>query len=106
MLSSRRDPKLDQLAYAVLGLGDSRRPAVLCDGAHLATERFAELGARRLSERVECDVDFDAKSAVWIQQSVTALNAQMGANDAAVAAISTEAVAAPAVTTATREAPV
>jgi sulfite reductase (NADPH) flavoprotein alpha-component len=104
-LSGRRAPKLDQLAYAVLGLGDSSYPQ-FCATARILDERFAELGARRLSERVECDVDFDAKSAAWIQQSVTALNAQLGAHDALVAAGSTEAVAAPAAAAATREAPV
>jgi len=104
-LSGRRAPKLDRLAYAVLGLGDSSYPQ-FCATARILDERFAELGARRLSERVECDVDFDVKSAAWIQQSVSALNAQLGAHDAVVAASSTEAVAAPAAAAATREAPV
>ncbi len=104
-LSGRRAPKLDQLAYAVLGLGDSSYPQ-FCATARVLDERLAQLGARRLSERVECDVDFDAKSAAWIQQSVAALSAQLGATDAVVATASAEAIEAPTVAVATREAPV
>jgi sulfite reductase (NADPH) flavoprotein alpha-component len=63
-LLSRRAPRLEQLQYAVLGLGDSSYPK-FCHVARLFDERLAELGARRLHARGECDVDVDSVAAPW-----------------------------------------
>lgn len=105
-LSGRRAPKLEQLAYAVLGLGDSSYPQ-FCATARIFDARLAELGARRLSARAECDVDFEAPSAAWIAQSVSDLSSEFG-TAAAVADTAVAAAAAPVVAAAlaTREAPV
>ena len=49
-------PKLAQLKFAVLGLGDSSYPQFCAIGAELDT-RLAELGATRLFARGDADLD-------------------------------------------------
>jgi sulfite reductase (NADPH) flavoprotein alpha-component len=63
-LLGRRAPKLPSLEFAVLALGDSSYPKY-CDVGRRIDERLAELGARRLFERVDCDVDFEAPAESW-----------------------------------------
>jgi len=75
-LLSRRAPKLEQLSYAVLALGDSSYPQFCATGRALDA-RLGELGARRLAERIECDVDFETKATGWIEQLVTLARAAL-----------------------------
>ena len=71
-LASRRAPKLGQMRFAVLGLGDSTYEHY-CGAARRVDERLAELGAQRLADRVECDVDYEDDAAAWIQTIVAEL---------------------------------
>ena len=76
-LNGRRAPKLEKLAYSVLALGDSSYPKY-CEAGRLIDERFAALGARRLSARVDCDVDFERAADSWLNQAVTAARTELG----------------------------
>ncbi|MBK6728124.1 MAG: assimilatory sulfite reductase (NADPH) flavoprotein subunit [Xanthomonadales bacterium] len=67
-LSGRRAPKLDQLQFAVLGLGDSSYPQFNAVGRLLDT-RFEALGGRRLFARGEADVDVATVAAPWLAQA-------------------------------------
>jgi sulfite reductase (NADPH) flavoprotein alpha-component len=58
---------LAKLRYAVLGLGDSSYEH-FCRAAKVVDERLAELGARRLVPRLECDLDFEAPATRWIDE--------------------------------------
>ncbi|HKZ10472.1 MAG TPA: assimilatory sulfite reductase (NADPH) flavoprotein subunit [Rhodanobacteraceae bacterium] len=69
-LASRRAPKLDALSFAVLGLGDSSYPQFCVIGRKLDA-RLAELGATRLFDFVEADLDFDAVAGPWTQNALT-----------------------------------
>jgi sulfite reductase (NADPH) flavoprotein alpha-component len=68
-LLSKRAPRLEQLRYAVLGLGDSSYPK-FCEIGRVLDARFAELGASRLVGRADCDVDFEPVAAGWLDQAV------------------------------------
>jgi sulfite reductase (NADPH) flavoprotein alpha-component len=76
-LNGRRAPKLGKLAFSVLALGDSSYPKY-CEAGRLIDERLVALGARRLSARVECDVDYERPAAAWLTQAVSAAGAELG----------------------------
>ena len=57
-------PRYQDLCYAVLALGDSHYENFCKFGVDL-DNKLAALGAVRLIERVDCDVDLDASFAAW-----------------------------------------
>ena len=63
-LTSSRAPKLGNLTYAVLALGD-KAYVNFCQTGRELDERLAELGAQRLLPIVECDLDYDEAAASW-----------------------------------------
>ena len=64
-LFGKKAPKLDTLHFAVLGLGDSSYPK-FCQAGRDFDARLAELGAHRLHDRGDCDLDFQATATAWI----------------------------------------
>ncbi|MFQ3218988.1 MAG: sulfite reductase (NADPH) flavoprotein alpha-component [Paraglaciecola sp.] len=69
-LVSKKVPKLDHLNYAVLGLGDSSYE-FFCQTAKDFDRRLAAAGAKPITERVDCDVDYDSAVELWSQQVIT-----------------------------------
>lgn len=59
-----RAPKLPELSYSVLALGDSSYED-FCEMGRLLDARLEALGAHRLEPRVDCDVDFESASEDW-----------------------------------------
>ncbi|MES5818453.1 sulfite reductase flavoprotein subunit alpha [Streptomyces sp. RG80] len=87
-LQSDTAPRLEGVRYAVLGLGD-RGYDDFCQAAKLIDTRLEQLGATRLHERVDCDVDFEEPAAQWTTAVLDRLVAETGATGG-------EAKAAPA----------
>lgn len=68
--------KLEKLNYSVLALGDSEYPDFCLCGKQIDA-RLAELGAKRLSPRIDCDVDFDDEFATWSELLLNELRQQV-----------------------------
>jgi sulfite reductase (NADPH) flavoprotein alpha-component len=65
-------PTLDGIEFGVLALGDTAY-AEFCATGRKIDERLAVLGAKRVIERVDCDLDFAADAGNWIEHAVRAL---------------------------------
>lgn len=66
-LYSKKAPKLDGTAFAVFGLGDTSYER-FCQAGKDFDNRLNELGAQRLLERVDGDVEYQQAAAQWRQQ--------------------------------------
>ncbi|WNR47020.1 assimilatory sulfite reductase (NADPH) flavoprotein subunit [Paenibacillus roseipurpureus] len=78
-LHSKRAPQLDDLRYAVLSLGDTSYE-FFCQTGKDFDKRLQELGGKTLTDRVDCDVDFDEPAAAWVSNVLAALNAASSAS--------------------------
>ena len=83
-LHGKKAPQLAQLSYAVLALGDTSYPNY-CQAGKDFDAVLEKLGATRLAERVDCDLDFQAVSEAWRTQ-VAGVVQQLAAASAAPAA--------------------
>ncbi|GIU30243.1 assimilatory sulfite reductase (NADPH) flavoprotein subunit [Shewanella schlegeliana] len=63
-LSSKRAPKLDNLNYSVLALGDSSYE-FFCQTGKDFEARLNALGAKSIAPLAECDVDYQAQAQQW-----------------------------------------
>ena len=86
-LHGKKAPPLAQLSYAVLALGDTSYPNY-CQAGKDFDAALEKLGATRLAERVDCDLDFQAASEAWRTQ-VAGVVQQLAAASAAPAASAT-----------------
>lgn len=73
-------PDLSHLQYAVLSLGDSSYE-FFCAAGRMFDEKIAELGGRRVLDRLDCDLDYERPSRQWIK-AVTATFAGADVTDA------------------------
>ncbi len=88
-------PRFDGVRYAVLALGD-RAYAKFCETGRLFDERFSALGATRVTDRIECDLDYEAPANTWIDGTLTQLQAELGEPEAGAAVIHVDFARAPA----------
>ena len=77
-LGGKRAPKLDNLSYSVLGLGDTSYE-FFCQTAIDFDERLAALGAKSVVARQDCDVDYDDDVASWTTQALAAVQETLSA---------------------------
>lgn len=77
-LHGRRAPKLDDLQFSVLSLGDSSYE-FFCQTGKDFDKKLEELGGKRLHPRVDCDLDYDEQVALWTEGVISSLSeAQAG----------------------------
>jgi len=65
-------PKLEGIEYGVLALGDSAY-ADFCTIGQKIDARLEALGAKRIADRVDCDLDFEKPAAEWIDTTLKTL---------------------------------
>ncbi len=68
-ISSDDSIDLAQMHYSVLALGDTSYD-LFCQAGIDWDQRLEKLGAKRLYERVDCDVDFDDAAEAWISNTI------------------------------------
>ena len=71
-LSASTAPRLENLNYGVLGLGDTSYDD-FCEAGKLLDMRLEQLGASRISERVDCDVEYEDPANAWITNVLESL---------------------------------
>jgi sulfite reductase (NADPH) flavoprotein alpha-component len=81
-LYSKRAPKLEDLHFSVLALGDSSYE-FFCQTGKDFDARLEELGGTRLYPRFDCDVDFDEPAAEWLEGVLASLGEAAGTTQAA-----------------------
>jgi len=91
-LHGKRAPKLDDLRYSVLSLGDSSYE-FFCQTGKEFDQRLEDLGGIRLYPRIDCDLDFDEPAAEWIEGVYAGLSEAQSASVETASAVA----AAPAV---------
>ncbi|WKJ92312.1 sulfite reductase subunit alpha [Methylomonas montana] len=82
-------PRLENVNYSVLALGDTSYD-LFCQAGIDWDNRLAALGAKRLFDRVDCDVDFETPAEKWLSEVIPL----MAEGAATVAVVDTEAQAA------------
>ena len=75
-LLGRRAPELPHLKYAVLGLGDSSYPQFCAIGRQLDA-RLLELGATRVVDRADADLDLEAVADPWLANALDAAKKEL-----------------------------
>lgn len=80
-LLSKKAPKLSQLKYSVLALGDSSY-VNFCQTGREFDARLAELGAERFEALTECDLDYDDPAARWTGRVIAGLPKLLDAGEA------------------------
>lgn len=76
-LFSKRAPKLDNLRFSVLALGDSSYE-FFCQTGKDFDNRLGDLGGTRLYPRFDCDLDYDEPAAEWVAGVLSSLNEAEG----------------------------
>jgi sulfite reductase (NADPH) flavoprotein alpha-component len=78
-LSSSVAPRMEGVSFGVLALGDTSYDG-FCQAGKLFDTRLEQLGASRVLARTDCDVDYEAEAAEWIQGALSALVPTSGAS--------------------------
>ena len=83
-LYGRKAPGLKGVHFGVLALGDTSYEH-FCQTGKDFDARFEELGATRLTERVDCDVDYDDPAEAWIESILVSIEEKTGSTGQAAA---------------------
>ncbi|MEM1163608.1 MAG: sulfite reductase subunit alpha [Pseudomonadota bacterium] len=68
-LTASTAPRLEGLNYGVLALGDTSYE-FFCQAGKVIDTRLEQLGAKRLANRVDCDVDFEDVASAWLEEAI------------------------------------
>lgn len=79
-LQSKKAPKLDNLKYAVIGLGDSSYE-FFCQTGKDFDAYLSKKGATPFLERIDLDVDYEAPAAEWRKQALEKVKETLATGD-------------------------
>ena len=72
-IHGRKAPKLEGVRFSVLALGDQTYE-FFCQTGRDFDKKLEELGAERLYERVDCDVDYEEDAEKWMANVINTIN--------------------------------
>ena len=72
-IHGRKAPKLDGVRFSVLALGDQTYE-FFCQTGKDFDNRLAELGAERLYQRTDCDVDYEEDAEKWMANVINTID--------------------------------
>lgn len=81
-LSASTAPRLEQMHFAVLAIGDTSYDG-FCQSGKFFDMRLEQLGAKRVYDRIDCDIDFEEPSSAWIDSSMPQFAASAGSSGTA-----------------------
>lgn len=87
-LHGKRAPKLENLNFSVLSLGDSSYE-FFCQTGKEFDERLEEIGGKRLLPRVDCDLDFEEPANEWLEGVLS----ELGNTSTAASSVETQELA-------------
>lgn len=81
-LRSERAPALGHVSYSVLALGDTAYTC-FCQTGKDFDAALLKLGAQKITDRVDCDVDYEPDYGKWLKEVLSALGALVVRKDGA-----------------------
>ncbi len=78
-ISASTAPRLEQMHFAVLAIGDTGYDG-FCQAGKFIDMRLEQLGARRVVDRIDCDIDFEEPSDAWIGSAMPQFAASAGSS--------------------------
>ncbi|WP_419153412.1 assimilatory sulfite reductase (NADPH) flavoprotein subunit [Vibrio maritimus] len=92
-LQSKKAPKLPNLKYGVIGLGDSSYE-FFCQTGKDFDEYLGKLGATSFIDRIDCDVDYDAPAGEWRVKALEVIKEDLASQPADVVTLPVATAAA------------
>ncbi|MGA4514467.1 sulfite reductase (NADPH) flavoprotein alpha-component [Staphylococcus caledonicus] len=74
-IHGRKAPKLECVRFSVLALGDQTYE-FFCQTGRDFDRKLGELGAERIYERVDCDVDYEEDAEKWMANVINAIDTE------------------------------
>lgn len=74
-IHGRKAPKLEGVRFSVLALGDQTYE-FFCQTGRDFDRKLGELGAERIYERVDCDVDYEEDAEKWMANVINAIDTE------------------------------
>ncbi|MFS2150157.1 sulfite reductase subunit alpha [Rhizobium sp. Rhizsp42] len=68
-LSADSAPRLETMNFGVLALGDTGYDG-FCQAGKLIDTRLEQLGAQRMANRLDCDVDYEDAASAWVNETL------------------------------------
>ncbi|KEY41698.1 sulfite reductase subunit alpha [Pantoea agglomerans] len=78
-ISASTAPRLEQMHFAVLAIGDTGYDG-FCQAGKFIDMRLEQLGAKRVVDRIDCDIDFEEPSSEWLNSSMPQFAASAGSS--------------------------
>lgn len=81
-ISASTAPRLEQMHFAVLAIGDTSYDG-FCQAGKFIDMRLEQLGAKRVTDRIDCDIDYEEPSSEWIGSAMPQFAASAGSSGTA-----------------------